>query len=98
MNALQYGIFGMAALGLALAAPVQAAPDFSEGAFIVAQRDRGEVRPDQREAGKDAPPKDARHRAHKREAGSEEPEGYGYGYERRKQHRPEEGNRSNGRR
>ena len=80
MNTRQLWIFGLTALGLALAAPVQAAPDWMDGAFIVAKRDRGdEVRPDQRDARKDE------RRASKREAEAEEPQGYGYGYERRQQ-------------
>ena len=80
MNTRQLWISGLAALGLALAAPVQAAPDWMDGAFIVAKRDRGdEVRPDQRDARKDE------RRASKREAEAEEPQGYGYGYERRQQ-------------
>ena len=94
MNARQLGIIGLAALGLALAAPVQAAPDFMDGAFIVAKRDRDDetrrdVRRDER--------RDDR-RASRREAEREEPQGYGYGYERRQQHRFEEDDRSRGRR
>jgi len=93
MNARQLGIFGLAALGLALAAPVQAAPDFMDGALIVAQRDRTEeARQDRREARKDE------RRATRREAGREEPQGYGYGYERRQQQRSEEDDRNRGRR
>ncbi|MDO9465993.1 MAG: hypothetical protein Q7J36_01695 [Thiobacillus sp.] len=96
MNTRQLWIFGLTALGLALAAPVQAAPDRMDGAFIVAQRDRGgEVRPDQRDARKDE------RRASKREAEAEEPQGYGYGYERRKQkqqQRMEDDSRSRDRR
>lgn len=98
MKTQQTWIFGLAVLGLALAAPVQAAPDFMEGAFIVAQRDRDEVRPDKRDARKDVRPEDAKRRAPKREAESDEPEGYGYGYERRQQQQPEEDSRSRGRR
>ena len=80
MNTRQLWISGLTVLGLALAAPVQAAPDWMDGAFIVAQRDRSdEVRPGQRDARKDE------HRATKREAEAEEPQGYGYGYERRQQ-------------
>ena len=80
MNARQLWIFGLTALGLALAAPVQAAPDWMDGAFIVAQRDRGdEVRPDQRDARKDE------RRTTRRETEAVEPQGYGYGYERRQQ-------------
>ena len=96
MNARQLGIFGLAALGLALAAPVQAAPDLMDGALIVAKRERGdEVRPDRRDARKDE------RRAAGHEAETEEPQGYGYGYERRQQkqqQRLEEDSRSRGRR
>ncbi|HET9462582.1 MAG TPA: hypothetical protein VFO43_01260 [Thiobacillus sp.] len=85
----------MAALGLALTAPVQAAPDLMDGAFIVAKRDRGdEVRPD-------PDPRDTRrdeHRPAKREAEPEEPRGYGYGYERRQQKQLEDDSRPRGRR
>ncbi|MCL5059619.1 MAG: hypothetical protein M1449_03340 [Candidatus Thermoplasmatota archaeon] len=93
MNARQLGMFGLAALGLALAAPVQAAPDFMDGAFIVAERDRAdEDRQDRRDARKDE------RRAPRREAGREEPQGYGYGYERRQQQRFEDEDRPRGRR
>jgi hypothetical protein len=96
MNTRQLWIFGLTALGLALAAPVQAAPDQMDNAFIVAQRDRGdEVRPAPRDARKDE------RRATKREAEAEEPQGYGYGYERRQQkqkQRMEEDSRSRDRR
>lgn len=86
MNTRHTLIFGLAALGLALAAPVQAAPDLMDGAFIVAKRDRGdEVRPDPRDARKDEHPEGHKRRAARREAGPEEPQGYGYGYERRQQ-------------
>ncbi|HSJ81439.1 MAG TPA: hypothetical protein VK910_09485 [Thiobacillus sp.] len=96
MNTRQLWISGLTVLGLALAAPVQAAPDWMDGAFIVAQRDRGdEVRPGQRDARKDE------RRASKREAEAEEPQGYGYGYERRQQkqkQRMEDDSRSRDRR
>ena len=96
MNTRQLWISGLAALGLAAAAPVQAAPDLMDGAFIVAKRDRGdEARPDQRDARKDE------RRAAGHEAGAEEPQGYGYGYERRRQkqpQQPEEGSRPRDRR
>jgi hypothetical protein len=93
MNTRHTLIFGLAALGLAMAAPVQAAPDLMDGAFIVAKRDRGdEVRPDPRDARKDE------RRATKRETEREEPQGYGYGYERRQQQRSEEEDRNRGRR
>lgn len=96
MNTRQLWISGLAALGLALAAPVQAAPDLMDGTFIVAKRDLGdEVRPDRRDARRDE------RRASGQEAGTEEPKGYGYGYERRRQkqpQQPEEGSRPRDRR
>lgn len=96
MNTRQLWISGLAALGLALAAPVQAAPDLMDGAFIVAKRERGdEVRPDRRDARKDE------RSAPRHEAEPEEPRGYGYGYERRRQkqpQQPEEGSRPRDRR
>ena len=93
MNARQIGIFGVAALGLAVAAPVLAAPDFMNGAFIVAKRDRtDEARQDPRDVRKDD------RRASRREAEHEEPQGYGYGYERRQQQRYEDEGRPHGRR
>jgi hypothetical protein len=80
MNTRHNWVFGMAALGLALSAPVQAAPNYMDGAFIVAERDQGnEARQDQRDARKD------KRREAKRKTDSEEPQGYGYGYERRQQ-------------
>jgi len=97
MNTRQLGIFGLAALGLALAAPVHAAPDFMDGAFIVVKRDRSEeIRQDQRDARRDER-RDER-RATRRDANREDPQGYGYGYERRQQQRFEEDNRTRGRR
>ena len=72
-------------MGLVLTSQVQAAPNFMNGAFIVAARDQGEeVRPDQRDSRKD------KRRASKRQTESEEPQGYGYGYERRQQERSEQ--------
>jgi hypothetical protein len=86
-------VIGVAALGLAVAIPAQAAPDFMDGAFIVAKQERSEdARTDQRDAGKDA------QRATKRKADRDEPQGYGYGYERRQQQRSEDESRSRGRR
>ena len=87
MNSRYSGLFGLASLGLALAGPVQAAPDFMDGAFIVAQRERGE---DIRQG-----PRDARRegRPPRRGVEHEEPRGYGYGYERRHQHEREEDRR-----
>lgn len=96
INTRQLGIFGLAALGLALTAPVQAAPDFVGGAFIVATRDHGdEVRQDQRDTRRE-PRRDERRDA-RRDRG-DEPQGYGYGYERRQQQQIEEDSRARGRR
>jgi hypothetical protein len=76
-----------------MTAPVQAAPDFMEGAFVVAKRDQvDEVRPDQRDDRGDT------RRAGRREAEREEPQGYGYGYERRQQQRNQDDDRPRGRR
>ena len=85
MNSRYSGLFGLAAIGLALAGPVQAAPVFMNDAFIVAQRDRGD---DVRQG-----PRDSRRNeraAPRRGVEREEPRGYGYGYERRHQREREE--------
>jgi len=93
MNARNNLILGAAVLGLALVAPVQAAPDFMDGSFIVAKRDQAdESRQDKREARK-SDRRDAKH-----EAGRETPPGYGYGYERRQQEKNEQDDRSRDRR
>ncbi len=89
MNARNNLILGAAVLGLALAAPVQAAPDFIEGSFIVAKRDQpDESRQDKRETRK----------VDRRDARRETPPGYGYGYERRQQEKNEQDDRSRDRR
>ena len=93
MNTRVGWMVGVATLGLALAAPVHAAPDFMDGTFIVAKRDQAsEARSDQHDARKD------KHRASERESEREEPQGYGYGYERRQQERPEQDSRPRDRR
>ena len=95
MKTQQIWIFGLATLGLALAAPAQAAPDFMEGAFMVSKNDKGgDLREDARDAGKDKRGSSSK----KSKAEREEPQGYGYGYERREQERYEEDSRSRGRR
>ncbi|MBT9590932.1 MAG: hypothetical protein IV089_08500 [Thiobacillus sp.] len=89
----QRWIFGLASLGLVLAAPVHAAPDFMDGSVIVAKRDQAdEVRQGKRDTRKDDR-RDAR-----REAEREEAQGYGYGYERRHQERNEQEGRPRDRR
>ena len=98
MNARHLGLFGLAALGLALTAPVQADPEFMESAFIVAQRDRGERgnrgnRGERTEVRRQDDRRDDRH-----DVEHEESQGYGYGYERRQQHRFEDDDRQRGRR
>lgn len=81
-------IFGAATLGLLLAAPVQAAPDFLNGAFVIAKRDQAEeTRPDKRELRRDE------RRDPRREVERDEPRGYGYGYERRQQRQDERDDR-----
>lgn len=89
-------IIGLAGLGLVLATPVQAAPNFMDGVIIVAKRDRAdEYRQDQRDSRRDER-RDERRDAW-RDRG-EESRGYGYGYERRQQQQSEEDNRGRGRR
>ncbi len=93
MNTRPIWIFGLATLGLALAAPVQAAPQFMDGAFLVAKRDQDE---ESRRDARDSRKEDRR--SSRREAERDEPQGYGYGYERRQQERFEEDSRQRGRR
>ncbi|MHB1093581.1 hypothetical protein [Thiobacillus sp.] len=86
-------IFGLAVLGLAVAIPVQAAPNYRDAVMIVAKRDRADEgrqnpRDTRRDERRDARRKDVR----------EEPEGYGYGYERRQQRRFEGDDRPRDRR
>jgi hypothetical protein len=81
---------GLAALAMAAALPVQAAPDFSlaEGVVLLAaKRDRDEIRQDRRNERQDER-RDAR-----RGADPDEPHGYGYGYERREHQRFERDDR-----
>ena len=96
MNTRQLGIFALAGLGLAIAAPVQAAPNFMDGVIIVAKRDRAdEVRQDPRDSRRDER-RDERRDA-RRDRG-DEPQGYGYGYERRQQRKFEDEGRPRDRR
>jgi len=93
MNTRRNWIIGLAGLGLVIAAPVQAAPNFMDGVIIVAKRDRAdETRQDARDARRDE------RRATRRETVREEPEGYGYGYERRQQRKFEDDGRPRDRR
>lgn len=95
MNTRNNWILGVAGLGLVIAAPVQAAPDFLDDVIVVAKRDQvDEARPNSRTAPKD---KSGR-REPKREVESEEPQGYGYGYERRQQRGSDDNSRGRGRR
>ena len=86
MTARKNWMFGLAGLGLAIAAPVQAAPDgFPETVWIVAKRDADrEVRRDERDGRRDE-----RRSTRRDDDARESPDGYGYGYERRQQHRHE---------
>jgi hypothetical protein len=93
MNARLTWVFGLAGLGLVAAIPVQAAPAFMDGGFIVARRDRGdEDRRQQRDVRQDD------RREPRRDAGRDESQGYGYGYERRQQQQFEQDSRQRGRR
>lgn len=96
MKTQQTWIFGLVVLGLALAAPVQAAPNYWEDAFIVARNDRGgDARDTQGDSRNDKKNKRSKSRD---EAEREEQQGYGYGYERRQRERIEDDSRSRGRR
>ena len=80
MNTRHGWMLGLSALGLALAAPVQANPDGLDGSFMVAKRDTGDdVRQDPRAVNKNT------RSPGKHETERETPPGYGYGYERRQQ-------------
>lgn len=89
-------IFGLAALGLALAAPVQAAPNDMNEFIMLAKNDKGNDpsydRDDNRKSKQD------KKGSSKYESDDREPQGYGYGYERRQMERNEEESRSRGRR
>lgn len=90
-------VFGLAALGLAVAIPVQAAPDYRNDVFVVAKRDRAdEGRQNSRDTRRDER-RDDRRDARRKDV-REEPEGYGYGYERRQQRRFEDDDRPRDRR
>jgi hypothetical protein len=81
---------GLTVLGLVLAVPAHAAPDFSfaDGSVLLAaKRERDEARQERRSERQNER-RDAR-----REAEREEPQGYGYGYERREHQRFEDGGR-----
>lgn len=80
MNTRYAWMAGVAALGLALATPALANPNGLDESFRLAARDsRDDVRQDQRNDKQDT------RSSNKREAGRNEPQGYGYGYERRQQ-------------
>lgn len=90
MNTRHTWIVGLAALGFALAAPAQAAPDGLDGSFMVAKNDsRDDVRQAPRDENKGT------RSSTRREAERTEPQGYGYGYERRQQDQPSQGQPGN---
>jgi hypothetical protein len=99
MKTRQTWIFGLATLGLALAAPVQAAPHFMDDAFIVAKGDRADAFRQERRDPRDVQSEEDKRRATKRADEHDQPDGYGYGYERRhRQQGFEEDSRPRGRR
>lgn len=77
MNARLKEMIGLATLGLALAAPVQAAPDFPDGLIILVRQDRY----DDRDTRRDTRNED------RRSLKRDDDDQYGTGYERRKQKR-----------
>lgn len=97
MNTRHSWIIGVAGLGLLIALPVQATPNFMDDVIIVAKRDRAdEIRQDPRDIRRDE--RRGERRDFRRDDGREEPQGYGYGYERRQQRRFEDDGRAGGRR
>ncbi|MFN3716660.1 MAG: hypothetical protein ACK4R8_08055, partial [Thiobacillus sp.] len=90
MNTRYYGIFGIAALALAIAAPAHAAPDFPYGPIILVKKNRDEDRDYRR----DSRPEDRR--SLMRDDGHDD--AYGTGYERRKQKRDDRGDDDDDRR
>lgn len=78
------GLLALATLGLILSAPVHAAPDFMDGAVVVAKRDFSD---DPRQSERNN--RNDERRSQRREAERDAPPGYGYGYERRQQERSE---------
>lgn len=93
MNMRHHWIFGLAGLGLVMAAPVQARPDHMQDMIVVTKNDRSEeARPQSRDDRK------ADRRASRQRSEREEAQGYGYGYERRQRERSEEDDRSRSRR
>ncbi|MBW8363766.1 MAG: hypothetical protein K0M39_04375 [Rhizobium sp.] len=96
MNTRRNWIVGLAGLGLVIAVPVQAAPNFMDGVVIVAKRDRAdEARQDARDGRMDE--RRNTRRDARRDRG-DEPQGYGYGYERRQQRKYEDEGRPRDRR
>lgn len=96
MRTRKTSMFGLTVLGLVLAAPAMAEPNFIEGGYIVAQRQSDEMRPEPRDTRRgEAADADKRPSRDVRRNG---PEGYGYGYERREQQRLEDADRARGRR
>lgn len=91
MNARHYGIFGLAALGLVLTAPVHAAPDYLDGLIILVKKDRYDDRDVRRDDRYDD------RRSLKRDDDDDDDD-YGTGYERRKQKRNDRDDDDNDRR
>lgn len=102
MNGRQFWLFGLTSLGVVLALPVQAAPNFLRGPFIHVEQSRGgETRRQRQESGdtrEEGPAENSRRRSAAQNAPADEPQEYGYGYERRHQYRQEDRSGSRGRR
>lgn len=76
MNARHTCLYGLAALGLALAAPVHAMPDFLQDRVILVKQDRVEERDARRDD-----------RGDRRSIRRDDQSGYGTGFERRQSKR-----------
>jgi hypothetical protein len=99
MNTRQFRILGLAVLGLAFAAPVQADGETFLDGVLIAARDGSDTRAREEPRARGAEDyRDGRdRRANQRDAERDEPRGYGYGYERRQQRGSEYDGRSRGR-
>jgi hypothetical protein len=72
-------MIGIAGMGLMMALPAQAAPDYVDSAYMIAQRNIDDgARRSRQDEGRDE------RKSYRRDAERDDQEGFGYGYERRK--------------
>jgi hypothetical protein len=71
-------LIGIAGMSLMVALPAQAAPDYVDSAYMIAQRNIDDgARRSRQEADQDG------RKSYRRDAERDDPDGFGYGYERR---------------